>query len=363
MGSVVKASQAVSQHINMDTLAEELLNLAVETAGATRGLLLLETDGEFIITQKVAVEGYKGDKCSLNTPYSKSHYLSRSIVRYVINAKTDVLYTPNEHDTQFERCSYLENKDSLSVLCVPIIHQNKLSGVLYLENNYADQAFQADRVQTLNIIASQAAISLKNARMFSDLEQMNNNLEGLVQERTKELYQANEQLRETNKALYQLSTTDQLTGLYNRRYAEETLAHALAQLNHNNEPLSLLMLDIDNFKSINDQFGHSVGDRILKNVSRAIKSSVLSTDTPARWGGEEFLIVCKTTIETANANAETIGRLIAEQDNTPANSVTVSIGVTPALDSDTIDSILNRVDKALYDAKNNGRNQVVIRLK
>ena len=363
MGSVLKASQAVSQHINMDTLAEELLNLAVENAGATRGLLLLETGGEFIVTQKVTVEDSKDDKCGLNTPYSKSHCLSRSIVRYVINAKTDVLYTPNEHDTQFERCPYLENKDSLSVLCVPIIRQNKLSGVLYLENNHADQAFQADRVQTLNIIASQAAISLENARMFSDLEQMNNNLEGLVQERTKELYQANEQLRETNKALYQLSTTDQLTGLYNRRYAEETLALALTQLNDNNEPLSLLMLDVDNFKSINDQFGHSAGDHILKNVSHSIKQSIASEDTPARWGGEEFLIVCKTNIEAASINAEKIGRVIAEQDNRPANSVTVSIGVTPALYSDTIDSLLNRVDKALYEAKNSGRNQVVIRLK
>lgn len=363
MGSVLKASQAVSQHINMDTLAEELLNLAVENAGATRGLLLLETGGEFIVTQKVTVDDSSDDKRGLNTPYSKSHCLSRSIVRYVINAKTHVLYTPNEDGNQFERCPYLENKDSLSVLCVPIIRQNKLSGVLYLENNHTAQAFQADRVQTLNIIASQAAISLENARMFSDLEQMNNNLEGLVQERTKELYQANEQLRDTNKALYQLSTTDQLTGLYNRRYAEETLTHALTQLSEHNEPLSLLMLDVDNFKSINDQFGHSSGDHILKNVSHSIKHSISSEDTPARWGGEEFLIVCKTNIEAANISAEKIGRVIAEQDNSPAHSVTVSIGVTPALYSDTIDSLLSRVDKALYEAKNNGRNQVVIRLK
>ena len=363
MGSVVKASQAVSQHMQMDKLAEELLNLAVENAGATRGLLLLETGGEYVVTQKVTSESAATEQSGLNIPYSESHCLSRSIVRYVINAGEPVVYTPNNHDDQFDRCPYLLSQGEISVLCVPIIRQKKMSGVLYLENTHMSEAFQSDRVQTLKIIASQAAISLENARMFRDLELMNDNLEELVKERTRKLHEANEQLTEKNKALYVLSTTDQLTGLYNRRYVEEQLYQTLTNFNDSQVPFSLLMLDIDHFKSINDVYGHDVGDKVLVNVSSSIKNSVRSVDTPGRWGGEEFIVVCMSDIDGATSNAEKLGKIIAEQDNSPAGSVTVSIGVTPVLIQDTIDTVLNRVDQALYEAKNNGRNQVIIRMK
>lgn len=177
MGSVVKASQAVSQHMQMDRLAVELLNLAVENAGATRGLLLLENGGEFYVTQKVTSDTENENQNGLDVPYSESACLSRPVVRYVINTGRAVVYTPKAHDEQFERCPYLQSQGDISVLCVPIVRQSEMSGVLYLENTHMSDAFQSDRVQTLKIIASQAAISLENARMFRDLELMNNDLE------------------------------------------------------------------------------------------------------------------------------------------------------------------------------------------
>lgn len=364
MAAVLKASQAVSQHINVDMLAEELLNLAVENAGATRGLLLLENGGDFVVTQKVTGEQGSDDQLGLNVPYGESHCLSRSIVRYVINSGQSVVYTPNHHDAQFERCPYLNSQGDISVLCVPIIRQKQMSGVLYLENTHMAEAFQTDRVQTLKIIASQAAISLENARMFRDLKLMNDNLEGLVKERTKKLYEANEQLTEKNQELYMLSTTDQLTGLYNRRYVEERIHEALRQEpGDGSTPVSILMLDIDHFKSINDQFGHDVGDKVIVNVSGSIRKSVRSVDIPGRWGGEEFIVLCMSDLEGAVSNAEKLGNIIAEQDNSPVGQVTVSIGVTSLLSQDTVDSLLTRVDKALYQAKNSGRNQIIIRKK
>ncbi|USD66636.1 diguanylate cyclase [Vibrio sp. SCSIO 43136] len=363
MSSVVKASQAVSQHMQMDKLAEELLNLAVENAGATRGLLLLENGGDFFVTQKVTAENDTNDTEGLDKPYAESACLSRTIVRYVINSGQPVVYTPTEHDEQFERCNYLRQQGDISVLCVPIIRQGTMSGVLYLENTHLAEAFQADRVQTLKIIASQAAISLENARMYRDLEEMNNNLEELVKERTKKLYEANQQLTDTNQTLYTLSTTDQLTGLYNRRFVEEQLHNLLESDPQSRHPVSLLMLDVDHFKSVNDNYGHNTGDRVLVNVSASIKASIRSVDMAGRWGGEEFIVLCMSDIDGATTSAKKLGQQIAKQDNSPVEQVTVSIGVTPVLNKDTIDSVLNRVDQALYSAKNSGRNQVMIKLK
>jgi diguanylate cyclase (GGDEF)-like protein len=128
-------------------------------------------------------------------------------------------------------------------------------------------------------------------------------------------------------------------------------------------PVSILMLDIDHFKSINDQFGHDVGDKVIVNVSGSIRKSVRSVDIPGRWGCEEFIVLCMSDLEGAVSNAEKLGNIIAEQDNSPVGQVTVSIGVTSLLSQDTVDSLLTRVDKALYQAKNSGRNQIIIRNK
>lgn len=362
MGSVVKASQAVSQHMNMEKLTAVLLNLAVENAGATRGLLLQEIDNVFHITQEIDPNSASSEGLEdLPIPYTNTNELSHAVVRYVINTEQPLVYAKNNGSNQFEHCAYLANHANISVLCVPIVRQSKVFGVLYLENSHLTDAFQSDRVQTLNIIAAQAAISLENARMFRDLELMNDNLEELVKQRTKKLYETNEQLTDKNEELYILSTTDQLTGLYNRRYVEEQIQRALKATN-GAQHHSLLMLDIDHFKSINDSFGHDVGDEVLVNVASSIKNAIGYTSTPGRWGGEEFIILCQSNVDEAVSSANSIVNKIAKQDNSPAKTITVSIGVTPILSGDSIDTVLKRVDQALYHAKHNGRNQVVTKI-
>jgi len=359
MGSVVKASQAVSQHMNMEKLTAVLLNLAVENAGATRGLLLQEIDHVFHITQEIDPNSTSSEGLEdLPVPYTSTDDLSHAVVRYVINTEQPLVYVTDDGHNQFEHCTYLANHANISVLCVPIVRQSKVFGVLYLENSHLADAFQSDRVQTLNIIAAQAAISLENARMFRDLELMNNNLEELVKQRTKKLYETNEKLTDKNEELYILSTTDQLTGLYNRRYIEEQIQRALDTV-QSQQPYSLLMLDIDHFKSINDSFGHDVGDNVLVNIASSIKKAIGYTSTPGRWGGEEFIVLCQSEMDEAVTTANNIVSKIAIQDNSPANTITVSIGVTPLLNGDSTDTVLKRVDQALYHAKHNGRNQVV----
>ncbi len=297
MGSVVKASQAISQHIHMEKLAEELLSLAVENACATRGVLLLERNGEFLVSHTILSESSSNDTTALHLPYSESQELSHSIVRYVINAKCSVIYTPNNRDEHFDRCPYLMARDDISVLCVPIVRQKQLSGVLYLENSHTTQAFQLERVHTLQIIASQAAISLENAKMYHDLELLNKNLEDLVSERTTKLCEANEQLTQKNKELYALSVTDQLTGIYNRRYIEDQIQLMLTRREKREEPASILMLDVDYFKTVNDTYGHDVGDKVLVNLAAAIQRSVRNVDVAGRWGEKSSLCSANVTLK------------------------------------------------------------------
>jgi diguanylate cyclase (GGDEF)-like protein len=157
----------------------------------------------------------------------------------------------------------------------------------------------------------------------------------------------------------QLSVTDPLTGLLNRRYIEERLTEEIKRSNRNGEPVSFMMLDVDEFKAYNDRFGHPAGDEALSLIAQILKESLRGADVPARYGGEEFAILLP---QTTGDEAETIGERLRHQIETtafPKRKVTVSIGI--ASRSSTINSVAELIaaaDKALYQAKRSGRNNV-----
>ena len=162
------------------------------------------------------------------------------------------------------------------------------------------------------------------------------------------------------------SVTDVLTGIYNRRFFNEILEKQLALAKRRNEPLSLLIADIDHFKNINDTYGHTAGDRALQQAVKFIKNTIRSSDIMARYGGEEFAIIMPTT-DTAHAvsKAEEIRRRIESSDfdhvvTGKVIRMNLSLGVAsfPEHGSEP-GTLMNNVDSALYKAKNNGRNQVV----
>ena len=125
---------------------------------------------------------------------------------------------------------------------------------------------------------------------------------------------------------------------------------------------ALLFLDLDNFKLINDQHGHEVGDRVLQKVSKVLKEKVRNSDVVARFGGEEFIILfTNTDQEHALTVCEMIRKAIEEAEMPKhVNNITTSIGVSVVGDDDSINQVIKRADKALYEAKNKGRNQIVI---
>ncbi|HPX36248.1 MAG TPA: diguanylate cyclase [Mycobacterium sp.] len=160
--------------------------------------------------------------------------------------------------------------------------------------------------------------------------------------------------------LTRLAATDPVTGVWNRHHGTESLVEATAA-RHEDEALSVLMIDIDNFKFINDSFGHQAGDEVLIEMSKRLVAAVRGTDVVARWGGEEFLILLRECpIEDAAARAEKIRRQIADTRFPGVGTVTVSIGVAQRTGDGDLAAWLGRADGALYVAKRTGRNTVAI---
>lgn len=165
---------------------------------------------------------------------------------------------------------------------------------------------------------------------------------------------------EINENLNKIATTDYLTGICNRRSFISILHENIKEIEHNNKTLSLILLDIDNFKKINDNYGHDVGDIVLIKISNIIKNSVRSLDIFARYGGEEFVILLPDTqLENAEKIANKLCKLIENDTHMPIDRVTASFGVTQYINNNGLDDFLKNADKAMYEAKRGGKNQVV----
>ena len=173
-----------------------------------------------------------------------------------------------------------------------------------------------------------------------------------------------QELEESNRQLAHLAQIDRLTGLFNRGETEHTLKTMLSQAQEFGEPLSVLMMDVDDFKTINDGYGHAVGDDTLKTIASVLrKHTRRGTDVPGRWGGDEFFVIFSgLASDKAREIAERIARLVESKSVLPDGSrVTVSIGVVTAASDDTPDTLFKRADAALYDAKLiRGKNNVVV---
>jgi diguanylate cyclase (GGDEF)-like protein/PAS domain S-box-containing protein len=165
--------------------------------------------------------------------------------------------------------------------------------------------------------------------------------------------------RELETELKRLAVTDPLTGVWNRRHGEELLSADLGQAHRDGRSLSLLILDVDHFKAINDTRGHQAGDRVLVEVGQRLMAACRETDMVARWGGEEFVVLLRDcSLEDGLNTADAIRAAIADAPFLDGRRVTVSIGVAAAGPDDDFASWVARADAALYAAKRSGRNNV-----
>lgn len=172
---------------------------------------------------------------------------------------------------------------------------------------------------------------------------------------------SNEQLETLKTELERLVVIDALTGVFNRRKFHESIDVSISTAVRHQELFALLIIDIDYFKSVNDRFGHQVGDTVLRNVCELITSSIRNSDQMFRIGGEEFCLIARVNDEEhAKTLAEKIRHVIDSHIFAEAGKVTISIGITCFKDNDSQQDIFSRADSALFSAKDQGRNRVVM---
>jgi diguanylate cyclase (GGDEF)-like protein/PAS domain S-box-containing protein len=170
---------------------------------------------------------------------------------------------------------------------------------------------------------------------------------------------AEEELKRTHALLERQATIDSLTGIFNRLKFNEVFDREIQEARRYKQPLSLIMFDIDNFKSINDTYGHLMGDTVLKEVARLILANIRNVDIFSRWGGEEFMILSPNNeLKSAQQLTEKLRVQIEKYDFSCPCKMTCSFGLTQFREDDTADSLIKRVDDALYRAKRRGRNSV-----
>jgi len=167
------------------------------------------------------------------------------------------------------------------------------------------------------------------------------------------------QMQGIYRDLYQSANTDHLTGLLNRQRFYVILNEEMDRSARYSSPLSIIMLDIDHFKEVNDTFGHQTGDRILEQLAEIIQSRVRKTDKTGRWGGDEFMILVLGDVASAITIAEDLREATEASDFDIPFDVTVSLGIAHYRSTDDQDSFITRVDDALYRAKAKGRNIIV----
>jgi len=379
--SLIKSSQMMTKEIELESLTKTLLKIIMENAGADRGFLFLLQENETLSLQAFGwVESLALNISSIQETDEQilKSMLPVSIINYVTRTQTDLVIENATQDKIFSNDPYFESHAVYSCFCHCIMHQGKQVGLIYLENSLLQGAFSNNKIEMIELLSSQAAISIVNSHFFSQLERK-------VLSRTKELQTSLEKqellnhellksnkklddthnkLQQANLKLLKLANTDGLTNLANRRQFNQRIEDEFNRGRRLAQPLTLLFCDIDNFKSFNDTFGHVEGDEVLKQVARAMESLfVRSSDLTARYGGEEFSIILPD-IDKKQAHfiAQRLNQVIAELDithsgNLPHNKITLSIGsytLVPTAETN-VKMLLEGADKAVYAAKHNGR--------
>jgi diguanylate cyclase (GGDEF)-like protein len=182
---------------------------------------------------------------------------------------------------------------------------------------------------------------------------------GALKQTQHQLAEAHAELMLKHQELEHTANTDSLTQIYNREKLGRVFARELQIIQQDKSTFSIISVDLDRFKQINDSFGHATGDAVLVKVARTMKNSLRSTDYIGRWGGEEFLILCPQTSHTeAMQLAERIRTAVANQSYATGQNHSISLGVASYQDGDSLDSLLHRSDQAMYRAKQTGRNRV-----
>ncbi len=320
--------QAMNFIDDLKRLIQIILAKAIQTLGAERGsLMLFDSSSEELVVKVVYGLPDKEFEKKINDGQVECTRIKigEGIAGDAFASKKAIITNLGENDPRFFPS---EVSRVQSLICLPLIVKEEAIGVINISNKKEGKFFNQDDLDFMGALANQAAIAISNAQ------------------------------------LYELAITDGLTKLFIRRHFDYLLDSEIKRSARYKHPISLLMMDIDNFKSINDTYGHQMGDEMLKKIANVIKTTIRKIDLPCRYGGEEFtLILPETHKKHAKKISErlrkNISEIVVKTEAGKEISPTISIGISNyPLDSHGRDELLGCADKALYFAKKMGKNCV-----
>ncbi len=320
--------QAMNFIDDLKRLIQLILAKAIQTIGAERGSLMLydNSTSELVIKVVYGLPDKEIEKRINEGQIECTRIkIGEGIAGDAFINKKAIITNLGENDPRFFP-SYLSNVQSL--LCIPLIVKEESIGVINITNKKNEQFFDQDDLDFMGALANQAAIAISNAQ------------------------------------LYELAITDSLTKLFIRRHFDFLLENEVKRSARYKHHISLLMMDIDNFKLINDTYGHQAGDEMLKKISQVILNTIRKIDMASRYGGEEFAIILPETYkENARKIAERLRKKISDVTITVKCGTevkpTISIGLaTFPVDADEKNNLIGFADEALYFAKKMGKNCV-----
>lgn len=320
--------QAMNFIDDLKRLIQIILAKAIQTIGAERGsLMLYDSTTEELVVKVVYGLPDKEIEEKINEGLFECTKIKigEGIAGEAFAHKKAIITNLGSNDPRFVQAE-LSNVNSL--LCLPLIVKDEAIGVINISNKKDRHLFNQDDLDFMGALANQAAIAISNAQ------------------------------------LYKLAITDSLTKLYIKRHFEYLLENELRRCHRYKHDMTLLMMDIDNFKSINDSYGHQTGDEMLKCIAEVILTTVRKIDMPCRFGGEEFVVILpETKKENSKKIAERlrkkIANIIIKSKDGQEVSPTISIGIASyPVDSENKTDLIEFADKALYFSKNSGKNCV-----
>jgi len=303
--------------LEISELLKQVCSLVLESFGGDHASVLLFEDDRLVLR---AHQGRLTPLFKVGAEMPQEGLLARALNSRKAVVETDLRQLPG-HQSGF--------RETASAVCLPLVSFGQVLGALLLESASCD-AFAAEDVSALESVSDICATAIQNARHFERVRQM--------------------------------AYVDGVTGIFNRRYFELRIAEELARSTRHGLTFSVIMLDIDHFKRLNDDFGHLAGDEVLRQVAAILAQQLRKSDVASRYGGEEFAIITpETGVEGAAAVSDKLRRVM-ESWHFPSveRPVTVSAGVAefPA-QGNTRDQLVQSADEALYAAKQSGRNCVV----
>jgi len=323
---LIEVAKAVVSTLDLDTVLQAILTSAMGFAQTPAGSVALYYDAR----RELSLHVHSG----LTADFVKNErweVTPGGLTEQVLTAG-EIFFVEDTEKTPFFNNPVALNEGIRSLVCVPLVFQGKVLGILYLDD-FAPREFDRNKLNMLSILASFAAMAIHNATLHK---------------RTK-----------------LMAITDSLTGLHNHRYFKQYFRQEMGRAKRYHKPFSIIMMDVDDFKSFNDSFGHATGDRLLANMGELILETIRGVDVGFRYGGEEFIVLLpETRLEKAILAAERLRESVQagtakKLAGGATRGVTVSVGVASYPENaDKMDELFNIVDSLLYLAKRCGKNKV-----